>query len=288
MFFIFVFQALFARRMRDPIGPELEGDRQVVDALLNILSKEEQASGLPPSPELLGVADIRRPNKTDNFRSNRRPNSDARAQFVPNSKPNSRPNSRQANQYPNQFRDGGEARNWQADWRHDSARSATGPFPPYRYDGRGNGKGKDLGNLRYKTGNADIDFMARSSGPANRSEQDRGQWARNDMSRASSLRDNGGPSTVNKGWRSEGDARNRNGYNAKKKFQSSMDTAGRSRANQTFNPPFDSLPQQPMRLMSQSAGKSPSEGQATKYTHDQSRKVFPKESAQFVQGSGSR
>lgn len=55
---MFFFEALFARRLRDPNAPDLDGDKQVLDTILNILAKEEKASGLPPSPEFLNPTSL--------------------------------------------------------------------------------------------------------------------------------------------------------------------------------------------------------------------------------------
>jgi len=46
-------KALFARRLRNPVAADIEGDTKVLDTILDILSKEEEASGLPPCPEIV-------------------------------------------------------------------------------------------------------------------------------------------------------------------------------------------------------------------------------------------
>jgi hypothetical protein len=281
--------------MRDPIGPELPGDKQVVDTLLNILSKEEQASGLPPSPEFLGIADVRRPNKSyasDNFRSNRRPNPrpglESRNYCPPNPRPNTKPNSWQANQSSNDVPEGGGDKNWRANF----PRNNSGTFRPNRSEVFSRApKGKDLGSLKYKTGIADVDFLvggtrtSASHAEGNNVEHERGQWFGNDTNRSSSMHDNG-TSTYNKGWRNEVDARNGFWFSKKSKSKYQF-TTGKGSTNQMPNSPRDSQPP-PANRLAQSAGKSPSENQANNYPLDQPRRIVAKESAQFAQGSVPR
>lgn len=271
--------------MRDPVGAELEGDKQVLDALLSILSKEEEASGLPPSPEFLCIADVRRPHKSDQFRAHRRTNSrpnyvdpalEPKNNYAPNARLHSMPNSWQSNQRPNIASEGGFDKNW----RPNSARNANGPYRPNRYDAFPKGvKGKDLGNLRYKTGNADMDFMIRSSGPqsgSNHGEEERGQWSRNSTNRAIFANDNGA-SAFNKVSRNEVSAGNRNGLNSKPNLKNQL-TAGKGIANQTSSLPREPLPLPPRP--DQHVGKFASESQTNKYQSDQTRRIVPKENAQ--------
>lgn len=275
--------------MRDPIGPELKGDKQVLDALLSILTKEEQASGLPPSPEFLGIADVTRMKKSDNFRSNRRPNPrppsghENRIPIQPNfSKPDFKPNYGQDNNFPHAIAQSGGVKNWRSDRRSESARSFPGPFPPNRYDPSArNIKGKDLGNLKFRTGIPEVDFMTRSSVPI-ASEQERGQYFRNDPNRGVPMRDNG-PQTVYKSWRNEAETGNKVGYFAKKKAK--KEAGNRNRGNQTPNPSGNSVSP---RLADQSVGKPPSEVQVLKHPPEQAKKVIPKESAQFAHGCVQR
>lgn len=58
--------------MRDPLGPEEPGEKQIIDTLLSILAKEEQANRLPPPPEFLGVAEVHRKQRTEAYRSSPR------------------------------------------------------------------------------------------------------------------------------------------------------------------------------------------------------------------------
>lgn len=277
--------------MRDPIGPELKGDKQVLDTLLSILSKEEEASGLPPSPEFLGIADVTRMKKTDNFRSNRRSNprsnfgNEYQVQPQPNFRPDSRPNSQQNNQFSHAIREGVGAQNWRTDRRPNATRYAPDGFYPDRYEGLPkSSKLKDLGNLRYRTGIPEVDFMTRSSGPQSGGEQERGQWSRTGMNQGSVLmRD--GASSFNKGFRSEFDGRNKNGFWSKKPKNETV--TGKNRGNHASNEPSAFVPPPP-RLSSHSAGKPPSEVQTIKPAPQQAKKVIPKESAQFVHGSMTR
>lgn len=276
-------QALFARRMRDPIGAELEGDKQVLDALLSILSKEEEASGLPPSPEFLGIAEMRRLHKSDDFGIYRQPNSrpnninpvlESKNNYMPNPRLHSMPNSWRSNQRSTIVSDD----NFDQNSRPNSARNANGPYHMNRIDPFPKGfKGKDLGNLRYKTGNADMNFMTRSSVPqsgGNLANQERGQWSRNGTNRATHIHDNGA-SASNKEWRNEVDVGNKNGFSSKAKPKNQF-SAGYGNANQTPNFPRDRLPPR----LERRAGKIPSESQTNKHQPDQSKRIVPKENAQ--------
>ena len=162
--------------MRDPLSQEQAGDKQVLDTLLSILSQEEKAYGLPPSPELFTVVDIRGKNapRPNNFNSR------------PSSSQPFRP-TRDNNDPCNLARNGTGAKNWRCDIggppRVGSGRinpSTSGPAPKTRqgYDPPPRSSWRDLGNLKYttRTGFPDIDFAVTDSAASSSSQSNGGNW----------------------------------------------------------------------------------------------------------------
>lgn len=58
MKFLQCLKALFARRLRNPIAPDVDGDSEVLGTILDILAKEEEAAGLPPCPEFINPKEL--------------------------------------------------------------------------------------------------------------------------------------------------------------------------------------------------------------------------------------
>lgn len=138
--------------MRDPIGPLLDGDKEVVKTLLDILAKQEEAAGLPPCPEL--------PQVVNDMRRNRNP---------AHSHPNPRSVPRPTNYPPRPASSGSrnpngmDGNNWRKETRSvGSGRVIPGnqQVPFVRNDGPPRTNWKDLGSMKYRTGIPEMDFMA--------------------------------------------------------------------------------------------------------------------------------
>lgn len=174
-------KALFARRMRDPISPEREGDKQLLDTLLGILAQEERASGLPPCPELPRAVDFRRSRNNAPY-------------SAPSSRPVAEMHSPQQQQANHPLRideSGNRAVRGKMDghtWRKESrpGPSRGGGYAgnhhraqeeSFRYGQQQQPRSnwRDLGNLKYRTGQPEIDFGATHPSPA---QPGRGQHPR--------------------------------------------------------------------------------------------------------------
>ena len=270
--------------MRDPVNLGIKGDKQVVDAVLSILAKEEEASGLPPCPEFLGVNNAGRMAKFENFRGNRRPNSGpiTRAQMQPNSKQifNFRANSREFEQLPKDSRDAVRAKEDQNDRRFDMPRSnSSAPYPNKYYGVPRGSRSKNLGNLRFRTGIAEVDFMV----PATRVDEP-GQSSRTDANRSSSIHETIPFHQTNKNRLNEASSKNKSAVIPNWRSRNET-TRGKNSGSQMFY--SGSVP--PTSLANQSSGRPPSDFQSTKCVEnlnvEESKKKTQKERPQFVHGA---
>ena len=221
--------------MRDPIGPMLDGDKEVVDTLLDVLERQEEAAGLPPSPELPRVVgDIRRGRSGGYSQPNTRSDSNHQSSY----------NTRQPDSANRTSRNGSEGNRWRkTDYLVGATRMPSGPpvdgqqQSGFRRDSQPSKSGNNWN--RSRTGIPEVDFggITPAGASHHQQQQHRESWRKppsnsRDGFRADNMQNNG-RGVATGGDTSEG-RQIRNG-SAKQRYDDSIAT--KAGGNDTHYPP---------------------------------------------------